>query len=695
MPLYTAILASFLLEDEPLRARTIARRALALAGLSLAFAESLELGSEERAALGATAVLLSPLGAALGNIALKRRAGQLDAIVLNGWGMLIGGGLLLALSALTEDWGDAVWSAKALGSILYLAVVGSAVAFVTLTVLLREMSAQASSFIALMIPFGALTFGAVLYGEAITVQAVAGAALVVAGPDRGARGTRTRTRSPSRVSALTDQLDYLESSSGFYRERIRGRRELAGSPSPPRTSCARASCASRRSASTCAPTPRTSSASTSPPAPPASRSRSDSPNRTTRPTRTSAARRSRSPASSPPTRRPLPQLRPLRRRHRRPHGARGLRRDRRPRRRRAVQAAARPHPPARHHRHLRDALLPRLPRRGPASRDSTPPPSASATSSPRASRAPGCRRPRRDRARLGRHVTDTFGMSDVWSTMAGECGEGDGLHLTTGDHALLEVIDPATAEPLPLDRRRHRRAGLDPPETAGLAAAALPLERPRRRLDRALCLRPHLPAHPHRRPPRRHAARRRSTSTRKRSASCRRRPPRDRRRRRPDRPAAARLRRRDRDREPPRGHPAHRRRRARACTWQPARGRAQDREDFRTARGDTLPDRRSDTTEESDERHRRRARHRPDHQLGQSAPPQRLGPRDDRRDRRRALRRRPRARRPLPRGPRRGRRLHRRRRPLRGRRGRRRRRSRPPSTSSSASPRSCSSRPFP
>jgi phenylacetate-CoA ligase len=50
----------------------------------------------------------------------------------------------------------------------------------------------------------------------------------------------------------------------------------------------------------------------------------------------------------------------------------------------------------------------------------------------------------------GCSVADTFGMSDVWSTMAGECGEGEGLHLTTGEHALLEVIDPETAEPLPL-----------------------------------------------------------------------------------------------------------------------------------------------------------------------------------------------------------------------------------------------------
>ena len=194
MPLYTAILAAVLLHDEPLRARTLLGVALALAGLSLAFAESLELGSEERAALGAAAVVLSPLGAALGNIALKRRAGGLDAIVLNGWGMLVGGGLLLAVSAVGEDWGDAVWGANALGSILYLAVVGSAVAFVVLTILLREMSAQASSFIALMIPFGALTFGALLYDEAITGRAVAGAALVVAGllAARGRPPARTR-----------------------------------------------------------------------------------------------------------------------------------------------------------------------------------------------------------------------------------------------------------------------------------------------------------------------------------------------------------------------------------------------------------------------------------------------------------------------------------------------------------------------
>ena len=51
----------------------------------------------------------------------------------------------------------------------------------------------------------------------------------------------------------------------------------------------------------------------------------------------------------------------------------------------------------------------------------------------------------------GATVADTFGMSDVWSTMAGACDEGEGLHLTVGEHALLELIDPDSGAPLELE----------------------------------------------------------------------------------------------------------------------------------------------------------------------------------------------------------------------------------------------------
>jgi phenylacetate-CoA ligase len=51
----------------------------------------------------------------------------------------------------------------------------------------------------------------------------------------------------------------------------------------------------------------------------------------------------------------------------------------------------------------------------------------------------------------GATVADTFGMSDVWSTMAGECGRSDGLHLTTGGHAIAELVDPESGAPVALE----------------------------------------------------------------------------------------------------------------------------------------------------------------------------------------------------------------------------------------------------
>jgi drug/metabolite transporter (DMT)-like permease len=181
LPLYTAFLGAVFLPDQPLRGRLVAGILIAIGGLALAFAESADSGDPDMALVGAAALAIAPLGASVGNISLKLRAGELDAVSLNGWGMLGGGALLLAASGLGEGWGEAAWTAESLGSIAYLALIGSAVPFVGLTVLLRHISAQATSFLAMLLPFGALVFGAALYSEAITLRALAGAALVAVG----------------------------------------------------------------------------------------------------------------------------------------------------------------------------------------------------------------------------------------------------------------------------------------------------------------------------------------------------------------------------------------------------------------------------------------------------------------------------------------------------------------------------------
>ncbi len=202
LPLYTALIGGALLPDEPMHPRLFAGVLVAIAGLALAFVESLDLGSDDLAWAGALALLLSPLGASVGNVAIKLRAARLDAVVLNGWAMLGGGALLLIVSGATESWGEFAWTGESLGSIAYLSIVGSAIAFVILTVLLRQVSARATSFLAMLLPFGALAFGAALYDEPVTARAAAGAGLVAAGLmiAQGV-GFGTRLREPAAAPA--------------------------------------------------------------------------------------------------------------------------------------------------------------------------------------------------------------------------------------------------------------------------------------------------------------------------------------------------------------------------------------------------------------------------------------------------------------------------------------------------------------
>jgi drug/metabolite transporter (DMT)-like permease len=181
LPLYTAVIGGLLLPAEPMHPRLFAGALVAILGLSLAFLESIDLGSDDLAWAGALALILAPLGASAGNVGIKLRAAELDPIVLNGWAMLGGGVLLTAASAAGESWGEFNWTAESLGSIAYLALIGSAIAFVILTVLLRTVTARATSFLALLLPFGALIFGAALYDEPLTARAAAGAGLVAMG----------------------------------------------------------------------------------------------------------------------------------------------------------------------------------------------------------------------------------------------------------------------------------------------------------------------------------------------------------------------------------------------------------------------------------------------------------------------------------------------------------------------------------
>jgi drug/metabolite transporter (DMT)-like permease len=95
--------------------------------------------------------------------------------------MAYGAIVLLVISVMSEDSAGAVWSPLAVGTVVYLAVAGSIVAFVVYYTLLRHVPASSIALVAYVVPIVAVTLGYLILGETLTRGQIVGAAAIVVG----------------------------------------------------------------------------------------------------------------------------------------------------------------------------------------------------------------------------------------------------------------------------------------------------------------------------------------------------------------------------------------------------------------------------------------------------------------------------------------------------------------------------------
>lgn len=156
---------------------------LGMAGIIVIFLPEVQALSWSDAFLaGLLFSLLGTLFASLGNIAsqvVQNR--EVPVLQANAWGMFYGA-LLNALLALVQghafNW-DAS-SAYAI-SLLYLAVIGSVVAFACYLTLLGRIGMERAGYAVVMIPVVALAFSVALEGMAVSLNLLVGLMLAVAG----------------------------------------------------------------------------------------------------------------------------------------------------------------------------------------------------------------------------------------------------------------------------------------------------------------------------------------------------------------------------------------------------------------------------------------------------------------------------------------------------------------------------------
>jgi drug/metabolite transporter (DMT)-like permease len=181
IPVFGLLIAHFHLPGERITAAKAIGVAIGIAGVAIVFSSQLE-ARGTAALLGSAAIVVGAFAAAYANVLVKARKRNLDPAVLAGTQMIFGLVPLLAVGLATEgDPRDFHWSPMAIVALVYLALVGSALAFFLYYWLVAHMDVTKTMFIALVTPLIAVVLGMVVLDEQLTWRTIVGGAAIIAG----------------------------------------------------------------------------------------------------------------------------------------------------------------------------------------------------------------------------------------------------------------------------------------------------------------------------------------------------------------------------------------------------------------------------------------------------------------------------------------------------------------------------------
>lgn len=138
---------------------------LGAGGIAVLFGQGL--AATRSTLLGGVAILLAVISNAFSIHFAKREISGMDPVATTGWQFLVGAVVLVAGSSVMERGRASEWTPHALLALLFLAVVGSAVAFGLYYWLLRHVQPYQISTLSLVVPLVAIVEGALILREPI------------------------------------------------------------------------------------------------------------------------------------------------------------------------------------------------------------------------------------------------------------------------------------------------------------------------------------------------------------------------------------------------------------------------------------------------------------------------------------------------------------------------------------------------
>jgi len=177
-PIWTAFLAHFFVRGDRLSRLKIIGLACGLVGIGVLVGAP-DPGSRPEAFLATALLALMPVTWGFGTIVqvrVLREGSPLPLVAIGTWC----GSVVLLPFALTQVGQPAAWTAGVILGFVYLVVLGSCVGLVLQLWLTRRLRPTTMTLSQLLISAQAVTVGAVVLGESVTLRMLAGAALVAA-----------------------------------------------------------------------------------------------------------------------------------------------------------------------------------------------------------------------------------------------------------------------------------------------------------------------------------------------------------------------------------------------------------------------------------------------------------------------------------------------------------------------------------
>ena len=180
LPFYVAAFAAIILKNERLNKLRVMGMVVGVAGTALIFSENLSVQNfiELMALL---AVFVSPISAAFAVVITKKNIHNHNRYLLNGGSMLVGGITTLSIHFIFDGDAHLIWNINSIGALIYLTLIGSALAFSIHFWMLLHVEATTLSFVTIVSPVVALFLGYIILSENLSGLQFAGSALVIGG----------------------------------------------------------------------------------------------------------------------------------------------------------------------------------------------------------------------------------------------------------------------------------------------------------------------------------------------------------------------------------------------------------------------------------------------------------------------------------------------------------------------------------